>query len=334
MVNAPTEMTSTPASASSRTRPEATPPDTSTTARPSMPSIAGRRSAYPCCRAGRRWRRRRGLAAAGRARRSRPRARAGARARRAPADRGGDTAGGGDVVVLDHRAVEQAEAVRRPPPCDHGLLLERAQAGSRLARRGDARRGAGGLGDVGGRQRRDAAQAAQEVQCVRRPRRSPPADRAAGDDVTGPEAVAVGAGRKPSGERWVELGGAPRGGHAESTPPSRAITWRGPHRRRRCGDVAEAGEVLGQRAPDHHAAAVGVALAGAAHSSAPCSRAPTALSARVAHADAAGAVLLRDAQRDMPCANARRPPPGSRRAGALRATLRASAPSWRSEYPT
>ena len=41
-------------------------------------------------------------------------------------DRGGDPAGSGDVVVLDHRAVEEAEAVRRAAAV-HDRLFSRAR---------------------------------------------------------------------------------------------------------------------------------------------------------------------------------------------------------------
>ena len=48
-----------------------------------------------------------------------------------------------DVVVLDHGGVEQAEAVRHAAAVDDGRLLEGAQSRRRLARRRDARLGAG-----------------------------------------------------------------------------------------------------------------------------------------------------------------------------------------------
>ena len=81
-----------------------------------------------------------------------------------PRDGGGDAAGRRDVVVLDDRAVEEAEPVRRAPTVNHRLLLEGAEARRRLARRGDARPGAGRLSDVGRGQRGDAAQPAEEVE--------------------------------------------------------------------------------------------------------------------------------------------------------------------------
>ena len=46
-------------------------------------------------------------------------------------------AGRGHVVVLDHGAVEQAEAVRAAAAVDDGLLFEGAQPGRGLARAGD-----------------------------------------------------------------------------------------------------------------------------------------------------------------------------------------------------
>src|SRR5690606_529230 len=57
--------------------------------------------------------------------------------RRAGARRGDrvrDAAGGGDVVVLDQNAVVEAAAVIVTTAGAHRVLLERAEAGSRLAR--------------------------------------------------------------------------------------------------------------------------------------------------------------------------------------------------------
>ena len=139
VVSAPTEMTSTPASASSRTRSRRTPPETSTTARPATRATAWRTAGVHVVE------QHDGRAAGERLVQLLERVDLdleGVQVRGAGAyelDRGGDAAGRRDVVVLDHRAVEQAEAVRRAAAVHHGLLLEGAQAGRGLARRGDAR---------------------------------------------------------------------------------------------------------------------------------------------------------------------------------------------------
>ena len=205
-------------------------------------------------------------------------------------DRGGDAAGRGDVVVLDHRAVEEAEAVRRAAAVHHGLLLEGAQAGRGLARRGDARLGAGGLGDVGGRQGRHAAQPAEEVE-----RRALGGEdrrqRAAqlGDDVAGGEALAVadddlhGERRVDQPRRLLERGHA--GEHAGLARDHAGDAVAGEDRP---GEVAVAGEVLAQGAPRGRPRRLPVARARAVHRSAArltpappcrrprCARAPAA----------------------------------------------------------
>ena len=159
-------MTSTPASASARTRSRSTPPETSTTARPAIAATAARTpsrsmlsSRMTVDAGGER------LLAPGRATRPRPRASARGRAARARASTAGrDAAGGADVVVLDHGGVEEAEAVRQAAAVHHGRLLEDAQPRRRLARGGDARPRAGRLGDEGGRQRGDAREPREEVE--------------------------------------------------------------------------------------------------------------------------------------------------------------------------
>ncbi len=76
----------------------------------------------------------------------------------------GDPAGGDDVVVLDERGVGQRHAVVDAAAAPHGVLLERAQPGRRLAGVADARAGAVDRVDPGGGERRDAGQVAQQVE--------------------------------------------------------------------------------------------------------------------------------------------------------------------------
>ncbi len=68
------------------------------------------------------------------------------------------------VVVLDHGAVEEPEAVRTAATVDDGLLFEGAQPRRRLAGTGDHGRGAGRFGHVARRERGYAGQTGQEVE--------------------------------------------------------------------------------------------------------------------------------------------------------------------------
>ncbi len=75
-----------------------------------------------------------------------------------------DAAGEAQVVVLDQDRVVEPDAVVRAAAAADGVLLERAQAGRRLARVEDRRAGALDRVDVAARQRRDAAEAAEQVE--------------------------------------------------------------------------------------------------------------------------------------------------------------------------
>jgi hypothetical protein len=57
-------------------------------------------------------------------------------------DCGLDRAGGGDVVVLDQHRIIEPEAVIEPSTTAHGIFLQHAQAGRRLARADNAGLGA------------------------------------------------------------------------------------------------------------------------------------------------------------------------------------------------
>ena len=87
-----------------------------------------------------------------------------------PFDRGSDTAGNGDVVVLDQDRRTQRVAMIVSAAAAHGVALERSQARRGLARIGDSRARSGGQrGHVTPGLRGDAAHALGEIQ--RRPLR-------------------------------------------------------------------------------------------------------------------------------------------------------------------
>ncbi len=76
----------------------------------------------------------------------------------------GEAASGGDVVVLDQHRIVEAEAVIDAAAGADRVFLERAQAGRRLARAGDARARALDRGHIARGERSDAAQAAEEIE--------------------------------------------------------------------------------------------------------------------------------------------------------------------------
>ncbi len=140
----------------------------------------------------------------------------------------------------------------RPPPWTTASLLEGAQARRRLAGRRDARLGALGLGDEARRRRRHAREAADEVQAGALEGEDG-AGRAGetGEHVAGGEALAVVASR--SARRCcssTRRAASSKGRRPESTPPSRATTRaRASPVKTAPGEVAVAGEVLGEGAP-------------------------------------------------------------------------------------
>ncbi len=82
----------------------------------------------------------------------------------APFEGGADSAGGGDVIVLDENGVVEADAVIGDAAGCGGRLFERAQAGGGLAGVEHAAAGAGdGIGVLAG-ESGDAAQALEEVE--------------------------------------------------------------------------------------------------------------------------------------------------------------------------
>ena len=126
------------------------------------------------------------------------------------------------------------------------------------------------LGDVGGSQGRDAAQPAQEVErgaLGGEHRRQRAAQL--GDDVAGGEALAV-VQDDLHGERRIDLvRRLLEGGHAgEHAGLARDDTGDAVAGEGGPGEVAVAGEVLAQRAPDRHARGLPVPALGAVHSGA------------------------------------------------------------------
>ena len=161
-------------------------------------------------------------------------------------------AGRRHVVVLDHGAVEQPEAVRAAAAVDDGLLFEGAQPGRGLARAGDDGRGAGRLGHVARRDRGHAGQTGQEVE----------AGALEGEDarLAAGERGQRGAARQsgaPDAQANVDdelgvdqAGGFGEGGDARQDAVGARLdprpSGRGEGATR---EVAEAGEVFGERAP-------------------------------------------------------------------------------------
>ena len=151
-VSAPIEMKSTPVSAYARTLPRVMPPEASSSARP-CDELDGARDLgrASCCRAGSARRPRRAPAATWSsvsASTSIGRSRARGADRR---ERGLDAARDAHVVVLDQDRVVETHAVVRAAAAADGVLLERAQAGRRLAGVEDRRAGAGDEVDVAAR---------------------------------------------------------------------------------------------------------------------------------------------------------------------------------------
>ena len=184
----------------------------------------------PCCRAAR-CRRPAGqrLVELRPACRPRPRGRARARRRRARASTAARTPPAAATwLSLIMAPSKRPKRCGVPPPWHDGLLLEGAQPRRRLARAGDARPRAGGLGHVARRERRDAGEAAEEVE-----RRCARAARIAGQRAAqARRASSPAAKRSPSRdtERRRAAPGrrarpSPRTRRApESTPASRATT--------------------------------------------------------------------------------------------------------------
>jgi hypothetical protein len=165
-------------------------------------------------------------------------------------DGGGDAAGSSHVVVLDHRAVEQAEAMRSATAVYDGLLLQGPQAGRRLSRGGDPRGRALRLGHEARRERRHATEPAEEVQAgaLRSQDRSQRTEQA-GQCLAGRERLAV-LHNDLHGQPGVDKGGRGlQGGHAGQHArfarhdTGATLPWEG----RTC-DVAVAREVFLQGA--------------------------------------------------------------------------------------
>ena len=142
-----------------------------------------------------------------------------------------DAAGDPNVVLLDEYRVVEAAAVRGPAAGHDRRLLERAQAGGRLARVEDPRAGPGDGLDVARGQGRDAGQAPEEVE------RDPLAgeDRPPAEPVTVEQLVAG-----LDARRRQRAGGRPRARDRPSRTPlpprrdrrRRQAPWRPPRRGR------------------------------------------------------------------------------------------------------
>ena len=76
----------------------------------------------------------------------------------------GDSAFGDEVVVFDHGAVVEADAVVGAAAVEDGLFFEESEAGGGFAGVEDAGLGAGDEFDVGGGEGGDAAEALEEVE--------------------------------------------------------------------------------------------------------------------------------------------------------------------------
>ena len=163
-VSAPTEMKSTPVSATSRARSRVSPPDASSEARPAvirtasamvaLSMLSSRIRSQPASSSSRSWSRSVTSTSTGQTRVG--------RADRL--ERRHHAAGGDHVVVLDHRHVGQAEPVVDPAAAPDGVLLQGAVAGQRLAGVEHPGAGAGQRVDPARGRRRDAGQVAGEVE--------------------------------------------------------------------------------------------------------------------------------------------------------------------------
>ena len=160
-----------------------------------------------------------------------------------------------DVVVLDQDRVVEAVAVVGAAAAAHGVFLQRAEAGRRLAGAGDARLRMGDRIGHGARRRGDAGQMAEEVEGGAFGGEDGAGGAGyRGDRRAGGDRVAI-RDRGREADRRIESG---EGGLGEGEAGYGAGLARGDHRacpgfggdRRHGGDVAGAAEILGERQPD------------------------------------------------------------------------------------
>ena len=198
-------------------------------------------------------RRRRAPRRAARACRPRPRAGGRARGRRAPrATAAATPPAAATWLSLIMAPSNSPKRCGRAAAVHHRLLLEGAQAGRGLARGGDTRLRAGRLGHVARRERGHAAQAAQEVEAgALGGQHARPAGRAARPACRRRQSARRRRARNLHGERRVHQPRRLRAARRCPTARRRRAPRRAPGRspsKAAPGEIAVAGQVLGQRA--------------------------------------------------------------------------------------